>query len=437
MASRPSSGRSTDASYQRASLRRAIGRHLPYRGVAASTSDRHRRWTDRFLVVCVILMGFSQGQTLGDRFADALVNLVAMHPGRRRPGKTYQGFMSALVKASDRLLMAVCRQLRQSVRSVAADAWAVGGWIVFGVDGTKINCPMTASNEKGLGCCSRKKSGPQMLLTMMFHVGSGVPWDFVRDVAKGSERAHLRQMIKTLPAGAMLLADAGFTGYDLLVALAAGGHSFVIRVGANVRLLTKLGYALERGDTVYLWPDARQKKKLEPMVLRLIKVVDDRNRVMHLLTNVTEAGLLSDRAAIELYKRRWLVEVLYRSLKQTQNRRKMLSGSPAHVLAELDWSVVSLWLLSLELAESTQRSAQASVAKALRAVRLAMAGRGTHLGAALEAAVGDRYQRHGSKKARHWPHKKRERPPGNPKARTATEAEVTLARELATERRVA
>lgn len=319
---------------------------------------------------------------------------------------------------------------------------------------------MTAANEAGLGVASRKKSWPQMLLTTLFHVGTGVPWAFARGGAKDSERLHLRQMLNLLPRRAMLLADAGFTGYDLLAALLANGNSFVLRVGANVRvglrppqrLLTKLGYAAEAHDgIVYLWPDAQQKKRSEPMVLRLIRVVDGRNRVMHLLTDVLDPAALGDAAAAELYARRWLVEVLYRSLKQTLGRRKMLSGSPAHARVELDWSVAALtsasavepWLLSLELAESTtpQRpsssSTRVSVAKGLRAVRQAMAGRGRDLGRTLAAAVGDGYRRQGTKKARHWPHKKREKPPGNPKARTATEVEVALAAELAATKRAA
>jgi hypothetical protein len=42
----------------------------------------------------------------------------------------------------------------------------------------------------------------------------------------------------------------------------------------------------------------------------------------------------------------------------------------------------------------------------------------------------DTYGRARPKKARHWPHEKRERPPGRPKARNATDAELSLAQEL-------
>ena len=88
----------------------------------------------------------------------------------------------------------------------------------------------------------------------------------------------------------MLLADAGFTGYELLKALMDRGNSFVIRVGANVKLIRNLGYAkLERKQTVYLWPidkQGRNKRSMPrhlgkvrpPLVLRLIELKDAKGR---------------------------------------------------------------------------------------------------------------------------------------------------------------
>jgi hypothetical protein len=248
-------------------------------------------------------------------------------------------------------------------------------------------------------------------------------------------------MLDALPAGALLLADAGFTGYDLLAAVLAGGRSFVIRVGGNVRLLTRLGYAVREYDgVVYLWPAGKRKAGVPPLVLRLVTVTDGRGRRVHLLSSVLDAGELGDAAVAALYRRRWGVELLFRALKQTLGRRKLLSDGPAHARVELDWSVVGLWVLALVHARAAGAAAPRSTASALRAVRAAMAGRGGGGGGgggrrgplrrALAAAVLDGYARRGSKKARHWPHKKRDRPPGDPLARTATAEEVRLAQEI-------
>ena len=415
-------------------LRQAIARFLPVKGLPTlpAAGNAKLRWTARLLAVCAILTAWGAEPTLGGRFDAARQVLVGMFPTRRRPGGTYAGFIAALARASESLLAAVVPHLRQSVRRVAGPSWEVLGWAVFGVDGSKIDVPMTKANEDALGVASRRRAGPQVLLTVLFHVGSGLAWAWRRGVAKASERSHLLEMLDTLPVNALLLADAGFTGYDLLRAIAAGERSFLIRVGSNVRLLTKLGYRVREFDgLVCLWPAGARGKGREPMALRLVTVNGGAKGTLYLLTNVLDPTRLSDADAGRLYAMRWGVELLYRSLKQTMGRGKMLSASPAHAAVELDWSVVGLWVLGLANAEASGDVRRLSPAQALRRVRAAMAGRGGNLRAALAGARRDDYQRRRPKKARHWPHKKREKPPGVPKARTANEEEVLQAQRLA------
>jgi hypothetical protein len=68
-------------------------------------------------------------------------------------------------------------------------------------------------------------------------------------------------MLPELPAHALLVAAAGFVGYDLWQMLLTAGHHFVIRVGANVRLLRQLGWAREYAQVVYVWPDHAARKR--------------------------------------------------------------------------------------------------------------------------------------------------------------------------------
>lgn len=430
---------SVPASYPR-QLRAAMSRFLPRQGLRLVPNHARERWTPRLLVVCMLLMVFSSAQHLQDRFAQARGTLLGMYPTRRRPGESYQGFITALSRISQRLLETVCQTLRRHVKQLAGPHWTVRGWVLFGVDSSRFDLPMTEAHEHVHGVGSRKNSGPQMLLTMLFHVGTGLPWSFVREGVLGSERHHLLQMLPWLPKKAMLIADAGFTGYELLQALIHRPMGFVIRVGSNVSLLRKLGYAVrEQEGIVYLWPEKQRKKGLKPLVLRLIELSDGRNRKMYLLTNVLQREQLSEAAAAELYRLRWGIELIWRSIKQTLSRRKLLSDSPRNAEVELEWCVVGFWLLGLmsvqQLLEAGQLPGSWGVAASLRVVREALAAPGPRRGRTplrhrLSAAGKDRYVRHRSKKARHWPHKKREKPPGAPKARNATEAEVQLAQQL-------
>src|SRR5208337_3294471 len=99
-----------------------------------------------------------------------------------------------------------------------------------------------------------------------------------------------------------------------------------------------------------LWPELAQCQGGAPLVLRRIVVVDGRNRRMCLLTSVSGAEM-GVAEAVELYRRRWGIEVLYRGLKQTLGRRKMLSDAPENAQVELDWTMAGYWMLCLLLWE--------------------------------------------------------------------------------------
>ncbi len=431
-------------SFYSTDLRQAIRQFLPRSGLALVVNDDKLRWVPRMLVSCAILMTWDLAGMISDAFERARGVLLKMYCSRRRPGESYGGFMATLAHQTAKHLALLVPTLRGHVRALAesCDCWRVDGWCAFGVDGSRIECPMSVANEAAFGTAGRKKTGPQQFLTTLFHVASGLIWDFRRGAARASERAHLLEMLDDLPPEAMLLADAGFTGYEFLQKVMHSGRSLLVRVGSNVQLLLKLGWCCEEQEgIVYLWPDKARKREQAPLVLRLITLVDGRNRRIDLLSNVLDQSRLSDAAALQLYRKRWGVELIYRSLKQTMGKRKLRCDAPANAAVELQWSVIGLWLLGLmsvsRIVEGGASPGSWSVAYSLRVVRRVMAGilaQGSQcrpsLKRSLALAVKDQYLRHGSKEARHWPHKKKEKPPGQPRARMALESEIKLAAEL-------
>jgi len=150
--------------------------------------------------------------------------------------------------------------------------------------------PRTQANQEVLGCAGKEKTGPQFLVTLLYHMGSALPWRWKIGAGTNSERGHLQSMLKRLPLGSLLVADAGFTGYDLLENILSHPLSFLIRVGANVTLLRGLGFEFERhGNIVWLWP--QNKRDQEPLKLRLIRLKAKAKyarirRDVYLLTNV-------------------------------------------------------------------------------------------------------------------------------------------------------
>ena len=218
------------------------------------------------------------------------------------------------------------------------------------------------------------------------------------------------------------------------VALESGRH-YLIRVGSNVSLLRKLGYARENGGTVYLWPDRAARRNLPPIVLRMVVVHNGRHPV-YLVTSVLSKSRLSDAQVAELYARRWGIELFYRSLKQTFGRKKLRSGSAENARVELDWSLMALGAMALyALIEATRHEVEPqelSVAGMLRAFRRAMRDyrhpkrRGESLLISLRKAVIDAYERP-NKSSRNYPRKKRESPPGPPEINYASRSQIRKA----------
>ncbi len=390
-----------------------------------------RGWSAVAVALGSILMSWDPAPTLAQRFESALAVLDVALPARRRTGRTYQGLVKALRRRGDAALRTLCGHLRSLTRRAAEarGCWTVGGWVPIGADGSKFDAPRTIGNE-ALGLAGRDKCGPQMLALLLVHLGAMLPWAWAVGPAAGSERSLLRGLLHLLPARTLLVADAGFTGFDLLSHLREQNIPFLIRVGRGVKLLRQLGvYRREGSHTVYLWPDAKQDRA--PLVLRLIRVGS-----VYLITSVADPGRLSARTAAELYRRRWGLEVAFRSLKQTLERRKVRSGAAANARSELDWSVAGLWVLSLlgaraigAAGHTPRRLSLAAALAAVRAARLRPTA-DPALRRRLRGCLLDGYTRRCSRTAYRWPHKKRPKPPGAPIIVTASRTQVAAARHL-------
>jgi hypothetical protein len=151
------------------------------------------------------------------------------------------GFPKALVRTSPTLTRALKQRFQRQMQALAGGYGKRGRWLAFAADGTRIETPHSAENEVGLGCAGRDKTAPQVFLTTLWHMGTGLPWDYRVGPGTDSERTHLKRMVPDLPPRSLVVADAGFVGYVLCRKLILRGHSFLLRVGRNITLLTGLG----------------------------------------------------------------------------------------------------------------------------------------------------------------------------------------------------
>ena len=389
------------------------------------------RWVPVYLILAWLVIGWSVRTTLTDRTREAHQWLARRFPARRRPGHTYQGLLKATLRVGLGLFQGFWQHLRPvAIRRLGrARTWY--GWTVLAADGSRFDAPRTPANAKRLRRAGRDHTGPQWWVTWLIHLPTLLVWDWRQGPGNSSERRHLRDMIADLPLGTLLVADAGYVGFDLMKCLIEARVDFLIRCGGNVRLLVDGTYSriVREGQhwRVYLWPKNRRGQP--PLELRLI-VLKRHGKRVYLLTTVREEARLSRRMAGEIYQARWGVEVQFRSLKRTLAHYRVLSKKPAAGAMELAAYVLALALLMLEGAVALGRQVvRLSVAEALRALRDALEllrnrAWGPAFEKMLREALRDEYHRRGPKHSRYWPRKKNDHPPGPPKFQRLTQCEI-------------
>lgn len=408
------------------------------------------KWVFADLVVLAVLWVWSDHPCLTGAFAEAHRWSIKML-GRAAVG-SYQGLTGALVTWTGRVLPVMWNRLHGLMEQCGKQHWRVGMWLALAVDGSRVSTPRSEANEKAF--CAKNYGGsktakarrkknknknmrrrkntnptpikPQMWVTLLWHMGMRLPWCWKSGPSDSSERDHFREMLREyrFPENTLFCGDAGFTGYELWKTILDEGHSFLIRVGANVTLLRKLGHVRERDGLVYFWPDHAAKKKQPPLVLRLLHFQLGRCQV-YLVTNVLDKKRLSDSQATRLYRLRWGVELQFRTLKQTFGRRKLRSKTPERAKVELDWSLMGLWMIQLlavkehiKIGEPPEQSSARLAINVIRQMFLAWSDRpakGEDFRSQLQSALNDTYHRNGSKQARYRPNFKDKPSAGKPK----------------------
>lgn len=315
-------------------------------GMPDPVAKRRVRWTPFAAGVAAVLMALDRGCPLHMRFDDARACMGRDFTHRKRVGRTYNGLVKALERQARSVLPVLKGDLRRQAQERLSRLRKTKKWLLLAVDGSKEDLPRTNDQEKVFGIADNGLV-PQALMTTIVEVHTGLPWDWRIDRGRGSEKGHLLQMASDLPDNALLLGDGNFVGFPIWSRLDGDGQGFLIRVGGNVRLITRLWPDAEtryEGDIVYVWPKKRRNES--PLMLRLIKVGRGRKAV-YLLTNVLDTKRLSRGDAGRIYRKRWGVELFFRTLKRTLGYHKLQSKSGRRARIELEWAMIAMTVATL------------------------------------------------------------------------------------------
>jgi hypothetical protein len=406
---------------------------------------RETRWIFHHTVLVALAMTWSLGDNSPERFEMARGIVAICRPKRRRAGQTAQGFQKALVRLPMRPLVALAAAVRRRILARLGEDLRVHGFIPLGCDGSRLECCRNDELLARMGRAGKPDSPPALWVTALVHLTTGIPWSWRLGKGNASERAHLRHLIATLPATALVICDAGFHGYDLAAAILAADGSFLIRMSSKVRLFVEQPADRERFDqgAVTYWPHEARQKSLPPLRLRLIRVrgrrrVKGRRRKVDvwLLTNLSRGQLSVAQAAL-FYRLRWENEGLFRTYKRTLSKVRLVGRTVRAVHREAYTSLLSCQVLLAHGAWALRSPRGASPAAAPCSARRAILVMRQELRAAMRPARGtyaerlgrcarERRARTSDKQKREWPRRTPHVPPKPPVLLTMNDKEKAL-----------
>jgi hypothetical protein len=411
---------------------------------ARGAKRRSPRWEVQPLLFVLLATTWCVGDSVPERFETARAFYVACHENRKRPGQTHQGFQAALAKLPVGVLRVVAGAIRRELLVRLGDRLKVKGWIPFGCDGSRVECPRSVELERRLGHAGKEHSAPTAWITALVHLRTGLLWSWRVGKGTASEQAHLLALLFTLPPGSLVVTDAAYRGYELAQQVLAAGHSFLVRVSSAVWLYTEDHQPLEnfRDGEVYYWPKERQQDEQPPLRLRLIRVRSPKcKHDVWLLTNVLSPQSLSVAIAAQFYRWRWENEGLFRTYKRTLNKVKLISRSVRLVHRELEGSLLAVQLMLAQATLKVHPCSQwdepkmASPRRVLLEIRrdireASTSRRRAAFAERMARATREQRKRVSSKVLREWPRRKPHKPPGPPQLHPLTAEQKALRDQL-------
>jgi hypothetical protein len=394
------------------------------------------RWDLHPLLYILVLSTYCCGDSLPEKFEAARAFYVVSCPKRRRPGQQFSGFEKAVARLPRPLLRALAAAIRGRVEAIFGERWKVGDFIPFGCDGTRQACPRTEELEHRLGTFGKEGSSPMIWNTSIVHLTLGFPfcWRLGKG-GKASERSHLIHMLRWLPAAALIVADAGYVGYELTKTMISANVSFLIRMSSNATFYSERNEPLEefREGIVYYWPKRQERDRKPPLRGRLLRIHSPRHKVdVWLFTNVEDPRRLSWETAATCYRWRWENEGFFRTYKRTLKKVTLASRTLRLVHREAEASMIATQLLlcqgalAMHAPKNGGLPVMCSPRGVLLEVRREMTGRSRPnqpFTERISHAQRDHRPRTTAKQKRPWPRRKDHVPPHPPLLLTLTAAQ--------------
>jgi hypothetical protein len=257
-------------------------------------------------------------------------------------------FCNAKTRMPEKPIFELMKSVGTEIESHTHKNRMVFGRNVKVVDGTSVQLPDSESNQKAYPQPDAQKPGcgqPHMKLCVLMGLGTGAIIDCVVDQYKVHERTMFRRLWRSLVKGDILLGDRGFGSYAEVAMLLRKGVDFVFRQAQGslkTKGLKKIGndqwiVSWKRSYQLGDWVNKRElPHRVEIRAIRFrTRIKGYRPKEIILFTSLTDPVNYPKDKLIELYYRRWEMELRIRDIKSTMGMNLLKSKTPSGARKEL------------------------------------------------------------------------------------------------------
>ena len=340
-------------------LAKLVANFIPTELFATKDGGRERMFTPMVTFTAFLGQVMSRGSSC--REAVRLVQTWFLAASKQSPDDS----TSAYCQARGRLELAQIRAAFRRVcgwfedKPVSKDLW--GGRRVMVMDGTGISMPDTKANREVYEYAGGQKEGcgfPTGKLLGLFSLASGHLHQFVQGNWKEHDISMARSVVGWVDIGDIVVADRGFCGWSLMALLARKNVDVVLRLHQARRPRgdrDEWAKPQRQGD----WDTALWAELPESISVRIVHYrIEEpgfRTKEVTLVTTLLDTRKYPDKTILDLYLRRWRVELSFRDIKTTLGLDILRTKSPALVEKEIYMQAIAYNIVRGVMLQSAQQ----------------------------------------------------------------------------------
>jgi len=293
--------------------------------------------------------------------------------GEKTPSPNTAAYCKARKRLPDRTLGAIQEQVKAALVQRTKPSWRWHGHHVKIVDATQISMEDTPANRRAYrypqpeitqpGC-----GFPALKMLAFFSLATGGLLHYLEAPNRRSEQSLFRALWKrALEAGDVMLGDRFYCNYASFVNLQARSIHLAVRQNATLSTSLRPVRRLGKRDHLCQWhrshmqaaglSRAAWKRLPETLLVRQIEVLVEepgmRTSRILILTTLLDPRKYPSRDFAELYRRRWAIELHFRSIKTTMGMGFLPCRTPAMVRKQLALTVIAYNLVRLLMVEAS------------------------------------------------------------------------------------